>query len=98
MLSLSLALAMTRRLLSYLTAIHPDCAALCCRRDRGSLGGAILSRASPDVGFRVNFSNNVVDVFLGLGNEFARLAADPIGAAHGRFDQRVDRSADLRQG
>src|SRR3974390_438291 len=96
MLSLSLALAMTLRMLSHLAAFHPNCAASRCRRNRCSLG-VIFSRSRIGLGLCINLSDNVVDVLFGLGDQFARLASDAISATHRRFDQRVQRRADLRQ-
>src|ERR1700760_1585807 len=55
---------------------------------RGVLGG---------LGFSLEFGQRVVDLFLGLGAHLARLLGDLVGAANRRLENRVQRSAELRQ-
>ena len=47
--------------------------------------------------FGVNLGDDVVDLLLRLGHEFAGLVAELVGAANRRAEQRIQRLAHLRE-
>src|ERR1044071_9680310 len=97
MLSLSLALAMALNLLSHLAALHTDLSRLRGGGYRCPLAAPVLGRRRLRISFCVDRSNHVVHVLLGLGDQFALLAAVSICARQRRLDQRIEGRADLRQ-
>ena len=90
-------LAMALNLLSHLAALHTDLSRLRCGGYRCPLAGPVIRCRRLRISFRVDLSNNVVHVLLGLGDQLARLAAYSIRARHSRLDQRIEGRADLRQ-